>query len=204
MRHGTSGNRLNRQSSHRKATIRDLARATLRHQRIFTTKPLAKEARKMVEKLITMGKDGSLAAKRRAFAVLCDHQLVSHLFNKTAPLFKNRIGGYTRIINLGNRRGDNAQLALLELTEKTEVIVSKPKTSTAKKSLPKAEIVKEKGSEKSEAKHSTPETSKKGVAEKKDSLKEVDQKHVAKDKTQAKNIVGGIRKMFNRKAGGGQ
>jgi large subunit ribosomal protein L17 len=200
MRHGIAGNRLGRQSGLRKATIRDLAKATIIHQRICTTKPLAKEARKLVEKLITLGKEGSLASKRHAFAVLCDHQLVSDLFRKTAPLFKNRIGGYTRIISLGNRRGDNAQMALLELTEKTEVIISKPKSTPAvKKGLPKVETVKEK---KSEVKQQTQTVEPlKTSTTKKDAHKEVDQKNIAKDKVPGKNIVGGIRKMFNRKTG---
>jgi len=147
MRHKISGNRLGRNSSLRKATIRDIAKATLISQRIRTTKDKAKEARKMVDRLITLGKNGTLADKRRAFAILCDHKLVSNLFNDTAPRFKERAGGYTRIITLGNRHGDNAQLAFLELTEKVEVIISEPKsTADAKKekieSDPKAEEAK--------------------------------------------------------------
>lgn len=135
MRHAISGNKLNRNSAWRKATVRDIAKATLVRQRVCTTKAKAKEARKMVDKLITLGKKGTLADRRRAFAVLCDHKIVSDLFSKTAPRFKNRVGGYTRIIPLWARRGDNAQLAYLELTEKEEVIVSKPKTKAkAKKS----------------------------------------------------------------------
>src|SRR3989338_8781601 len=114
MRHGIAGNKLGRNSSLRKATVRDIAKATLVRQRICTTQAKAKEARKLVDKLITLGKKGTLADKRRAFAILCDHKIVSSLFTKTSPRFKNRVGGYTRIIPLGNRRGDNAQLAFLE------------------------------------------------------------------------------------------
>ena len=125
MRHGISGNKLSRNQSLRKATMRDMARAILIEERIFTTKAKAKEGRKFIEKLITMGKKGTLAEKRRAFAILCDHQMVSDLFDKTAPRFKNRMGGYTRIIPFGNRRGDNAEMVYLELTEKSKVIVSK-------------------------------------------------------------------------------
>ena len=117
MRHGIAGNKLGRNSSARRATVRDIAKATLVQQRICTTQAKAKEARKLVDKLITLGKKGTLADKRRAFAILCDHKLVSNLFTKTSPRFKNRVGGYTRIIPLGNRRGDNARLAFLELTE---------------------------------------------------------------------------------------
>lgn len=133
MRHAIAGNKLNRKTAHRKATVRDIAKATLVHQRISTTKAKAKEARKLVDKLITLGKSGTLANKRRAFSVLNDHKLVSRLFRRTSPLFKNRIGGYTRIILMNNRRGDNAQLCFLELTEKEEIIVSTPKSTAAAK-----------------------------------------------------------------------
>jgi large subunit ribosomal protein L17 len=200
MRHGIAGNRLNRNSTLRKATIRDLAKATLIAQRICTTQAKAKEARKLVDHLITLGKKGSLADKRRAFAILCDHQLVSELFNKTSPRFKTRVGGYTRIISLGPRRGDGAQLVFLELTEKEEVIVSTPKTSVVSKKdkvsqAPQAKI-------EEESKESSKEASSK-KDQHKDAIKTQDNKAVPKDtKTTGKNIVGGIRKMFNRKAGG--
>jgi len=115
MRHGKSGNRLARNQSLRRATIRDLAKATIEHERIQTTKAKAKEARKAVDRLITLGKRDTLAAKRRAFSILCSHRIVSRLFTTVAPRFKNRMGGYTRIIPLAaNRRGDNAKLVLLE------------------------------------------------------------------------------------------
>ena len=116
MRHGMAGNRLSRNSTLRKATVRDLAKATLIAQRICTTEAKAKEARKLVDKLITLGKKGTLAAKRRAFSILTDHKLVSDLFVKTSPRFKNRIGGDTRIIKLGTRPGDNAPLGDLEVS----------------------------------------------------------------------------------------
>ncbi|MDZ4242897.1 MAG: 50S ribosomal protein L17, partial [Candidatus Omnitrophota bacterium] len=98
MKHRYSGTRLGRNSSLLKATLRDLAKATLVRQRICTTKAKAKEARRLVERLITLGKKGELAQKRHAFSILCDHGVVSDLFNKIAPRFKNRNGGYTRII----------------------------------------------------------------------------------------------------------
>src|SRR6185295_17044125 len=124
MRHKISGNRLSRNKSLRKATLRDLAKATLIDQRICTTSAKAKEARKLVEKLITLGKKDTLAARRRAFAILCDHSLVSSLFKETAPRFKNRLGGYTRIIPFNQRIGDNAEMVFLELTEKDRAIIS--------------------------------------------------------------------------------
>lgn len=201
MRHGIAGNKLNRNSAHRKATIRDIAKATIVQERICTTKAKAKEARKLVDKLITMGKKGTLAEKRRAFAILCDHKLVSNLFNDTASRFKNRAGGYTRIIPLGNRRGDNAELAFLELTEKAEVKVTPSKsTATAKKSSVKPKAVKkETVSKESKSEEKVADKAQPQKAELKTSSKK-DVTHSEKSKG-SKKIVGGIKKMFNRKAG---
>ena len=127
MRHGKSGNRLSRNQSLRKATLRDMAKAIFLQERICTTRAKAKEARKMIEKLITLGKKDTLAARRRAFAILCDHAEVSQLFTNIAPRFKSRNGGYTRIIPYIQRAGDNAELAFLELTEKSREIVTNQK-----------------------------------------------------------------------------
>ncbi len=193
MRHKIAGNKLGRNSSLRKATVRDIAKATLIAQRICTTKAKAREARKLVDKLITMGKKGTLADKRRAFAILCDHKIVSNLFKNTAPRFTNRVGGYTRIIPIGLRRGDNAQLAYLELTEKTEIIISKPKSAASSK---KEDLKPETAP--SDETDQTPATPKK---EKKSNVKTYDEKAAQKDKGKSgKKIVSGIRKMFNRKS----
>ena len=124
MRHQKGGNRLSRNQSLRRATLRDLAKAVLIEERICTTRAKAKEARKFIEKLITLGKKDTLAARRAAFAILSDHGLVSQLFRETAPRFKSRQGGYTRIIPFVKRIGDNADMAFLELTEMTKTIVS--------------------------------------------------------------------------------
>ena len=122
MRHGVSGKKFGRNHTLRAATIRDIVKAVLINQKITTTRVKAGEARKAVDKMITLGKKGTLAAKRRAFAILCDHALVSSLFTTIAPLFAGRQGGYTRIIKLAvNRQGDNAEMAILELTEKSVV-----------------------------------------------------------------------------------
>ena len=194
MRHGMAGNKLGRMSSHRKATVRDVAKATLIQQRICTTKAKAREARKLVDKLITMGKKGTLAEKRRAFAVLCDHRLVSQLFNETSPLFKDRVGGYTRIIPLGARRGDNAQLVFLELTEKNKVIVTPVKAAVKSK---KADKVKN-----SNEQEDAVIVEEKPKAEKTSAVKSTKKGGSQTEKTKdSKNIVGGIKKMFNRKAG---
>ena len=204
MRHGIAGNKLNRNSSLRKATVRDVAKATLVRQRISTTHAKAKEARKLVDRLITLGKNGTLADKRRAFAILCDHKFVSNLFSEIAPRFKERKGGYTRIIPLGNRRGDNARLAFLEITEKSEIVVSKPKSAAADKtseaSSNLSEVETKKRDEKNQVKDSV-EPEVKDHASKKDVLKS---KKVVpnKDKEKQGTKFFGIRKMFNRKSSG--
>jgi len=117
MKHRQSRYQLNRFTSWRKATELSLARNLLIHQSIKTTKIKAKAVKPFIEKLISLGKDNSLAAKRRAYSMLCDHSLVSLLFNDIAPRFAKRSGGYTRILSLGLRRGDSAEVVLLELTE---------------------------------------------------------------------------------------
>ncbi len=132
MRHGLAGNKFGRNQTLRAATLRDLARAVFKHERIKTTKAKAIEARKLVDKLITLGKQNTLAAKRRVFSVLIDHGLVSTLFNTIAPRFKNRQGGYTRLIKFAvNRPGDNAEMVLLELTERAEIKADDKKVEDA-------------------------------------------------------------------------
>ena len=205
MRHGIAGNKLSRNSSLRKATVRDIAKATLVRQRICTTHAKAKEARKLVDKLITLGKKGALADKRRAFAILCDHRLVSALFTKTSPRFKNRVGGYTRIIPLGNRRGDNAKLVFLELTEKEEMIISKPKSTAVAKTKDLEAVQPKEKSEKTAEKPKIKEISDvdiKESASKKDILKPT-KVAVSKEKEKKPSTkFAGIRKMFNRKSSG--
>lgn len=118
MRHRVQRSRLSLSFSPRKALLIALSRALLINGKIITTKERAKNARRLAEQLITLGKDGSLSAKRRAYAILKEHQLVSKLFNDIAPKFKSRSGGYTRIMRLNNRKGDGAEMVLFELTEK--------------------------------------------------------------------------------------
>ncbi len=129
MRHRNGNKRLGRQSAHRKAVLRNQVKSFLVKERISTTLNLAKESRRLAEKLITLGKADTVAARRQAFEVLADRDLVKLLFSELAPRFTNRAGGYTRIVHLGNRRGDNAPLAILELTElkKEEKKVTKEK-----------------------------------------------------------------------------
>jgi large subunit ribosomal protein L17 len=194
MRHGLSGNRLSRNRSLRKATLRDMARAILVQERICTTRAKAKEARKFIEKLITLGKKDTLAARRAAFAILCDHSMVSDLFTKTAPRFKSRNGGYTRIIPYIQRAGDNAELAFLELTEKSREIITNQKRTKADKEAAKdaADV-----SKVSEA-ETKPVAAEAPAKEAKTAHSKADVK--SKPKAAAKPKV--TPKLFQRKAGG--
>jgi large subunit ribosomal protein L17 len=117
MRHRKHKFQISRFSSLRLSTIKSLVRATLIHQKIITTRIKAKATRSLLDKLISLGKDDSLASRRKAFSILLNHRLVKKLFTEIAPRFKTRPGGYSRIINLDFRRGDNANLVILELTE---------------------------------------------------------------------------------------
>lgn len=135
MRHRKRRSRFGRQSRHRIATLNNLTKSVLLHQRIKTTHTKAKEARRMVENLITIAKKDSLAARRKAFAILGDRTLVMKLFKEIAPRFERRNGGYTRIIPFSFRKGDGASFVLLELTEKKPE--EKPKVARKAKKLEK-------------------------------------------------------------------
>jgi len=138
MRHNKGFRKLSRSTPERKALLRSLAIAILRRQRIITTLPKAKEARSFIDKIITLGKRGDIPSQRMAFAILRDRSLVKELVNEIAPRFKNRQGGYTRIIKLAKRRkGDNAEVALLELTEQKVIAPPLKKVKKEKKPEPK-------------------------------------------------------------------
>jgi large subunit ribosomal protein L17 len=115
MRHLKSGRQLSRNSSHRWALMRNLITALLREEKIQTTDPKAKELRRWVDRVITLGKRGDLHARRQAAAIIFDKTVVKKLFDTIGPRFKDRPGGFTRIIKLGIRHGDAAQMALIEL-----------------------------------------------------------------------------------------
>jgi large subunit ribosomal protein L17 len=118
MRHGHGLRKLNRTSSHRLAMFRNMAVALLTHEAIKTTLPKAKELRRIVEPLITMGKSPTLANKRLAFARLRDRELVLKLFAEIGPRYAGRNGGYTRVLKMGHRQGDNAPMAFMELVDR--------------------------------------------------------------------------------------
>ena len=131
MRHNRETHRLGRNFSERKALLENLVTSLLRHQEIRTTLKKAKAAQRLAEHVITLGKNDTLHARRQVFSFIQDHQLTSKVFKEVAPRFKKRNGGYTRIMQINQRKGDGAQLAILELTEK-EIIVKEPKKTKKK------------------------------------------------------------------------
>lgn len=117
MRHNKSGRRLGRNSGHRTAMLRNMVTSLIEHEKITTTDTRAKELRKLADRMITLGKRGDLHARRQALQVMRDSKVVAKLFDMVGPRYKDRPGGYTRIIKLGVRLGDNAQLSQIELVE---------------------------------------------------------------------------------------
>ncbi len=120
MRHRQSGRKLNRNSSHRKAMFSNMAASLMRHEVIKTTLPKAKELRRVAEPLITMAKTDSVHKRRLAFARLRDREVVTKLFDELGPRYKDRPGGYLRILKMGFRTGDKAPMALVELVDRPE------------------------------------------------------------------------------------
>src|SRR5512140_1291066 len=146
MRHGLTGRQLSRNATHRSAMLRNMAASLLRHETIKTTIPKAKELRRYVEPLITLGKTDSQANRRLAFSRLRDAEVVTKLFDELGPRFKARPGGYTRILHMATRAGDNADMALMALVDqaapveaKAEEGAKKPKKAARKKAAPAAE-----------------------------------------------------------------
>jgi len=120
MRHGKARRKLGVTTSHRKAMFANMAAALIKHEQIETTLPKAKELRPVVEKLITLAKDGSLSARRRAISVVRDVPMVAKLFDILGPRYKTRQGGYIRIMKAGFRFGDNAAIAIIEFVDRDE------------------------------------------------------------------------------------
>jgi large subunit ribosomal protein L17 len=139
MRHGLGLRKLNRTSSHRLAMLRNMTVSLLRHEEIRTTLPKAKELRRVVEPMITLGKKPSLANRRLAFDRLRDRGIVEKLFDDLGPRYAKRHGGYLRILKTGFRKGDNAPLALVMLMDRPEEAPEPKPEEKKKKSAPKAE-----------------------------------------------------------------
>lgn len=135
MRHNNQGRKLGRTASHRTAMLSNMVSSLIEHERITTTHQKAKEARRLVEKVITLGKDGTLHARRRAFSIVKSETIVKKVFDVLGPRFQARQGGYTRIMKLGFRHGDNAEMSVIELVERTPAAVVEAPAAEA----PKAE-----------------------------------------------------------------
>ena len=120
MKHNITHRKLNRTTSHRKALLMNLSNSLIKHEQITTTLSKAKELRPFVEKIITLGKKGDLESRRKAISILQDNKMTKKIFDVIADRYKDRKGGYTRIVKIGNRFGDNAQTAVIELIDRDE------------------------------------------------------------------------------------
>ena len=171
MRHHKSGRKLNRTSSHREAMFRNMAVSLLRHEQLVTTLPKAKELRRVAEPLITLAKTASLANRRLAYSRLRDRDMVGKLFDDLGVRFKDRPGGYLRILKTGYRRGDAAPMALVQLTEQraTEAAVTEPAGEAAAATETGAKRTKAKGGKTAKGKAKKGATKKKSAKAKKTS-----------------------------------
>jgi large subunit ribosomal protein L17 len=139
MHHGKAGSKLGRTSSHKEAMLRNMVTSVIKHERIRTTDMKAKELRKLAEKMITLGKRGTLHARRQALAVVRDEAMVGKLFGELAERFRSREGGYTRIVKTGYRYGDNAPVSILEfIPDEKKKEKAKPKAKGKSKTKEKA------------------------------------------------------------------
>jgi large subunit ribosomal protein L17 len=176
MRHQLSGRQLSRNAPHRWAMLRNMAASLLRHETIRTTVPKAKELRRVVEPLITLGKDDSDANRRRAFAQLRDAEVVVKLFESLGPRFKQRPGGYTQILRMDPRPGDSAPMALMRLMDQPETTAeaaAPAEQAESKKAAPKKKAAAKKVSpkKKAEAKSAEEKAAKKAKATEKKEAK---------------------------------
>jgi len=179
-----------RKRNHLKATLRHLVTGLIIHKGISTTKVKAKEASRLADRLVTIGKEGSVSSRRRAYSILQDRDLVSMLFKEIAPLFKDRAGGYTRVILTSKRRGDNAQMAILEFVEK-------PK----KEDLPKKEEKKGKKPVQIEPEKTKPEKKERPepIKEKKERPEPIKPKSEPKKIAEPEKKPGFFKKLFGQK-----
>ena len=145
MRHLKTGRKLNRSPSHRRALMRNLVTSLFRHERIQTTDPKAKELSGWADRVIGLGKQGSLHARRQALGIVQDEAVVHKVFDTFAPRYKDRPGGYTRIVKIGWRRGDRAPISLIELLPADGAGQAKAETSSSAKKKSRRAVQKEKG-----------------------------------------------------------
>jgi large subunit ribosomal protein L17 len=185
MRHRVAGRKLSRHTQHRELMFRNMLVSLLQHERIKTTLAKGKELRRWVDKVITLGKQGTLHAKRQAFALLRNHEIVRKLFEEIAPKLKNRQGGYTRVYKMGWREGDRAPLSLVELI--TFSAVEEKKKSTVKKAKEVLKKVAPKRKSKEEKKEKEEKGKKeKGKEKKEKKVKGKEEKETSKEKPKKK------------------
>ena len=217
MRHAVRSRHFGRNKGWRKATVRSLAQAVVKYERIETTLAKAKETQRFVERLVTLGKKQTLAARRRAIALLADSRIVHRLFTEIAPRFSSREGGYTRVLHGGYRPGDGASLAILEFVELAperkpdyeEVLKGKQEKKKARAEKGSAEAP---SSAQPTAKPSAPVAeSRKSVSEKparevqtdkpkeKDKPKAGEFQRPKKDVERSRGLMGGLRKLFQKR-----
>ena len=180
MRHRVAGRKLSRHTQHRELMFRNMVVSLLNHERIRTTLTKAKELRGWADKIITLGKRGDLAARRRAFDFLRDRDAVKKLFEEIAPRFKDRQGGYTRIFKIGWRLGDAAPLSLIELT--TYALPEKEKKKSAMKKA--KEVLKKVTPKKKEKGERAEKGEKKEKKEKKEASKDKPKKKSSEEKSE--------------------
>ncbi len=188
MRHRVAGRKLSRHTRHRELMFRNMLVSLLQHQRIKTTLAKGKELRSWADKIISLGKQGTLHARRRAFAFLRDRGAIQKLFDDIAPKFKDREGGYTRIYRLGWRQGDGAPLSLVELAtyalpeEKKKSTIKKAKEVIEKVTPKRKERVEKKGKVEKKEKGEKKEKEKEKVGEKKEKKRKEEGKESPKEK----------------------
>ncbi len=181
MRHRVAGRKLSRHTQHRELMFRNMLVSLLQYERIKTTLAKGKELRSWADRIISLGKQGTLHARRRAFALLRNREIVKKLFDEIAPKFKDREGGYTRVYRLGWRQGDGAPLSLVELVTYASP-EEKKKKSTIKKAKEVLERVTPKRKEKGEGKEKAKGKEKVKVKEKKEKKVKKEEKEVPKEK----------------------
>lgn len=132
MRHGKTGKKLGKTSSHREAMLRNMVTSLLKYEKITTTDAKAKELRKVAEKMITLGKRGDLHARRQALSYVRDKEIVAKLFDELSARYRDCTGGYTRIMKMGNRAGDNAPMSIIEFIREADQEQTKKKVLSQK------------------------------------------------------------------------
>lgn len=205
MRHRKRRSRLNMMTAHRNAAMRNMVRSLLKYQRIQTTLARAKEARRLAERLISISKNDTVAARRAAYAVLSDRDLVMRLFKDISPLFKSRSSGFTRIIPAGFRRGDGATLAILELTEKhiVEKLPKKKKEKIKTEDVKPAEAMPKTAKDEVKKEDKPHEPKQKAIPKSKPTLDEEKRQEKAKSEdrkaSENKNFMKNIRGLFRKR-----